>query len=222
MRDSTKTAAAAGQAGVNPQSYVVTLPTYRPGDLVILHVLWNSGISGSPTTPTGWTLPFPSQQSGSGTSIRTYVYTRIMAASDGATVTVQEPTAFGATFSAAASSWTHGSPSAPIASSNGTSSGSSGSATWTGGSVTVPAGAASAVATVVTAQVGTDDVIATAPAVLAYNYNDTSHIVNGGVNFHFAIGSYLPVTSGAASAGGTFTAGHLAGYGAIGLVLAGG
>ena len=219
LRASTKTAAAAGQPGVNPQSYTITLPTYVAGDLGVIHLLWKSGILGSPSTPTGWTLQ-GSQQSGSGTPLVTYVYTRLMTGTEGTTVTVTEGTPFVSTFSAAASSWRNVNGQTPVLAAVGNSSGSVTSTTWTAAGLVSTGTQPCAIVAVLTEQ-GSDDIVPTNPAATGYDYLDTSQVVTN-ANFRFADAAYVATSAGTYSISGGFTAGASDYWGVIGLVLKGG
>ena len=97
IRDYVETAAASGTAGVNPQTYTVTLPTYSAGDLVVIHLLINAGDLGQPSAPAGWTLQSGWAVSGSGVSVQTGTFTRIMDGSEGTTVTFSRSTLAAAT-----------------------------------------------------------------------------------------------------------------------------
>lgn len=218
LRDAVKTAAGTGTGGQSPQSYVVTLPTYSAGDLVILHVLWNSGSLGVPATPSGWTRPQVAVQSGAGSSVKTSVFTRVMAGNEGSTVTVSEASFSQAGFSAAASSWRPVNQAGPIPSANGASSGGSLTGTWTGGAVTIPA-TGCLVATVVTAQTSTD-FVPTNPATLAYDFLDSSGVIFG-TSYRFGLATYQPAALGSNAASGTLVGGDVCHWGGIGLALQG-
>lgn len=222
LRDAVATAAAQGVNGTSPQSYAVTLPTYQAGDFVIVHVLWDRGSGSDPLTPTGWTLS-ASVQSGAGTTVNTFVYTRTMTGSEGATLTVQSNTASQAHFVGCASSWHHVSASAPVDQSVSATSGNAGSATWNPGALTVPGGNPRMVAAVVTAIVGgsATDIVPTDPATLAYDFLDSSHKVSQFQFPRLALAAYTPSTAGAATISGGFTSGGSANWGTNGLVVQG-
>ena len=213
-----KTAAAAGQAGVNPQSYTITLPAYSAGDLVLVHVLWGSGALGHPATPAGWTLQSSAQQSGSGVGITTSLFSRLMTGGEGTTLAVTEATSTGATFSAAASTWQRVNASTPVAAANGATSGSSLTGTWTGGSVSVP-GPGYLVATAVTAQI-TNDLVPAAPAALSYDFLDSSLIVNN-QSYRFGLAAYAPPVSGPYAASGGFASAGIGNWGGVAVALKG-
>src|SRR4051794_22130295 len=105
IRNYIATAAKAGTPGVNPQTYDVTLPTYVAGDLVVVHLLINAGDVNHPGTPTGWTLQDAWRVSGSGASVQTATFTRIMDGSEGTTVHFAQPVFLAYNWRGVVSSW---------------------------------------------------------------------------------------------------------------------
>jgi hypothetical protein len=124
IRDYIATAAKAGIAGSSPQFYDITLPTYAAGDLVVIHLLINAGNLGTPDPLTGWTLQDAYIACGSGTSVKTATYTRIMDGSEGSTVHIVATTFNAYNWKAVASSWQHVDATTPVAAVSSNTSGS--------------------------------------------------------------------------------------------------
>lgn len=123
IREYVATAAAAGTAGVNPQTYDVTLPTYSAGDLVIIHLLINAQDLGQPSVPIGWTLQDAWIASGTGAAVKTATYTRIMDGSEGSTVHFSKSTFNDYHWKAVASAWENVSSGDPVSAASSNTSG---------------------------------------------------------------------------------------------------
>jgi hypothetical protein len=138
------TAPFAGTAGINPQQYTVTLPTYAAGDLVLIHIHINAQDLGVADTPAGWTLVSGGWTvAGGGSPLKTALFARFMTGTEGASVLFSRGTAYQYSWHAVASVW-HGVDSLTAASNN-TSGAGSVSTMWTlgtlsGGFTTVGAG----------------------------------------------------------------------------------
>lgn len=132
------TAAFHGNPGTNPQTYDVTLPTYSAGDFVIIHLLINAGDLGQPPTPTGWTIQGGGwTYSGTGTSVQTGTFTRVMDGSEGTTVHYSKSTFNAYNWKAVASSWANVDSTTPVATSSSNTSGAGvHTLTWTIGTIT--------------------------------------------------------------------------------------
>lgn len=220
MRNSVKTAAAStGGGGSSPQSYVVTLPTYHVGDVVLLHVLWESGSLGGPLSPAGWTAPQARRQAGSSSGLTISAFVRVMNGTEGTTVTVQENSFSGANASAAASSWQGASASPVAASSSGSSSGANVS-TWTGGAVTIATSSPCAATAMVAASTASDFTL-TGGATLAYDYLDSSGIVGGVSNWRFGLPMIPVAAAGTYTLSGAYSPTDSTRFGAISLALQG-
>jgi hypothetical protein len=210
MRAVVDTPGKAGTAGVSPQTYVVNLPTYVAGDVMIVQLLVFANDLGVPDSPVGWTLQGGWAVSGSGTPIKTATFTRVMTGSEGSTLTFSKSTGYAYNWKAVASSWQGVDSVTPIeAATSNSSGGGTVSPSWSFGPMAAGGGSVREVVGVLTMQqlFSGDDITTSGAAAPAYEFTDTHTVLSTGT-FRLALEHYSASVSGSYAISGGFTAGH--------------